>query len=60
MKDYFLNSSLFLIHKDTRIRRACLMLAESPENLELLEQFELEGPENYNEKESDSGKADKS
>ena len=27
-------SSLFIFHKDTKLRKCCLLLAESPENIE--------------------------
>ena len=34
------NRSVFIFHKDGRIRRACLVLAESPENLDDLAEME--------------------
>ncbi len=32
IKDYILNSSLLIFHKDSAIRLMCLKLAETPEN----------------------------
>jgi hypothetical protein len=32
IKEYILNSSFFIFHKDSSIRQLCLKLAETPEN----------------------------
>ena len=40
---YVKNSSLFFFHKDSRVRRMCMQLAETPEVLIELEKQEKEG-----------------
>lgn len=41
--DYMTDSSLFIFHKDSKIRRLCLILAETEENLKLLKDMEESG-----------------
>jgi len=41
--DYFKKSSLYIFHVDWKIRRFCLQMAETPENLAEFEKMEKEG-----------------
>ena len=43
LKEYFQNCSLYIFHKDLRLRRLCLLLSESADVLEELEEMEKKG-----------------